>query len=92
VDAVREIMPAALSELLRRAPLSSDKVLLAWRVAVGPALARATTVELRGDTLHIRAKDPVWQREIERSAVLIRARLIALLGDTVARQISVTTL
>jgi hypothetical protein len=40
----------------------------------------------------VRARDAAWQREIERSASLIRSRLDGLLGDRVVRRIEVAPL
>lgn len=82
-------MPAALATVLRRAPLTPEKVAFAWRTAVGPAVDRATTVELKGRVLHVRANDAAWQREVERSAALIRTRLATLLGDDIVRGLDV---
>jgi hypothetical protein len=84
-----EVMPAALADVLRRAPLTPEKVAFAWRTAVGPAMDRVTTIELKGRVLHVRAKDAAWRREVERSAGLIRARLGTLLGDEIVRGIDV---
>jgi hypothetical protein len=86
---VHQFMPAALAEVLRRAPLTPEKVAFAWRAAVGPAVDNVTTIELRGRVLHVRARDATWQREVERSAGLIRSRLGGLLGDDVVRFIEV---
>ena len=86
---LQQFMPAALAEILRKSPLTPEKVAFAWRSAVGPAMDKATTIELRGAVLHVRARDASWQREIERSAGLIRSRLGALLGNVV-RSINVT--
>lgn len=83
-------MPQALADLLRKAPLSAEKVAFAWRSAVGSAVHGATAVELRNGVLHVRAKDATWRREIQRSIPLIRARLDALLGENVVRTIEVT--
>lgn len=82
-------MSDALASVLRKAPLSDDKVAFAWRTAVGASVARATSVRLDGYTLRVRVKDAQWQREIERSAALIRARLDALLGAGVVRGLDV---
>jgi hypothetical protein len=82
-------MPEALAAILRKTPLTPEKVAFAWRTAVGPAVDRVTTIELRGSVLHVRARDAAWQREVERSAALIRARLDALLGEAVVRTIEV---
>lgn len=83
-------MPDALAVILRKAPLTPEKIAFAWRTAVGPSVDRVTTIELKGRVLHVRAKDAAWQREVERSAGLIRARLAALLGDDVVRGLEVT--
>jgi hypothetical protein len=80
---VHQFMPAVLAELLRKAPLTPEKVAFAWRSAVGPALDNATTIELRGGVLYVRTRDASWRREVERSAGLIRSRLTALLGNVV---------
>ena len=82
-------MPAALAEVLRKAPLTADKVAFAWRSAVGPAVDKATAVELIDGVLRVRARNASWQREVERSAGLIRSRLVAVLGNVV-RSIEVT--
>jgi hypothetical protein len=87
---VSRFMPDALAAILRKAPLSDDKVAFAWRSAVGPAVDKATTIQLREHVLFVRAQDSAWRREVERSASLIRSRLDALLGDDVVRYIDVT--
>ena len=84
---VQQVIPGALEAVLRRIPLTRDKVAFAWRVAVGPAVDRATTIDLRDNVLYVSAKDPAWHKEIERSMVLILKRLKALLGDDAVRKI-----
>jgi len=86
---VREVLPEAVADLVRKAPLTPEKVAFAWRSAVGPAVDQATTIHLRDGVLQVRAKDPSWQREVERSATLIRSRLDALLGERVVKYIDV---
>jgi hypothetical protein len=83
-------MPDALAAVLRRAPLTPEKVAFSWRAAVGPAVDKVTSVELYNGVLHVRAKDATWQREVERSAALIRSRLDSLLGERVVRYIEVS--
>ena len=83
-------MPEVLAGVLRKAPLTPEKVAFAWRSAVGPAVDNVTSIELRDQTLHVRTKSAAWQREVERSAGVIRARLDALLGPEVVRSIDVT--
>src|SRR5918994_7758073 len=87
---VQRLMPDALAAVLRKAPLTPDKVAFAWRTAVGPSVDRVSTVRLDGHTLRVRTRDAAWQREIERSAALICARLDALLGTAVVRGLDVT--
>ena len=89
---VTRVMPTALADVLRRAPLTPEKVAFAWRTTVGPAVDRVTVVELRGAVLHVRARDAAWQREIEHSAGLIRSRLAALLGQDVVRGLDVSVI
>jgi hypothetical protein len=86
---VNQSIPEALATILRRAPLTDDKVAFAWRTAVGPALDNATTIELRNGVLHVRTKDDAWRREVERSAAVVRARLDSLLGKGIVRTIQV---
>lgn len=83
-------MPGALAAILRKTPLTPEKVAFAWRAAVGPAVDNATTIDLRQDVLYVRARDAAWEREVERSAPLIRSRLKDLLGEHVVRFIRVT--
>ncbi len=83
-------MPDALADVLRKAPLTPEKVAFAWRTTVGPAVERVTAVELRGYILHVRTQDATWQREIERSAAVIRRRLATLLGHDIVRGLDVT--
>jgi hypothetical protein len=86
---LNQMMPGALADILRRAPLTPEKVAFSWRTAVGPAVDKVTAVELRDGVLYVGAKDAAWQREIERSAALIRSRLDGLLGDRIVRRIEV---
>jgi hypothetical protein len=86
---VRHVMPDAVAAIVRKAPLSPEKVAFAWRSVVGPAIDRATVVEWTDGVLRVRTRDAAWRREVERSAALIRARLDALLGDRVVRYIDV---
>src|SRR5215212_11472724 len=87
---LHRFMPEALAAILRHAPLTPEKVSFAWRAAVGPAVDNATTVQLRDRVLHVRAKAAAWQTEVERSAVVIRARLDAMLGAGAVRYIDVS--
>ena len=86
---VHRLLPDALAEILRKAPLTDDKVAFAWRSSVGPAIDRGTSVTLREGVLQVRAREAGWGREVERSETLIRARLDSLLDRGVVRAISI---
>lgn len=82
-------MPAVLAEVIRKAPLTDDKVAFAWRLAVGPTLDKATTVRLGASgTLYVSADAPAWLDAVRKSAGLIRSRLAHFLGEDTVRQIS----
>lgn len=87
---VHQVMADALAEVLSRAPLTPEKVAFAWRTAVGPAMDKVTSVELRGRVLHVRARDASWLREVERSMGIVRSRMEALLGKGVVGDIRIT--
>ena len=88
---VQRLAAGGVAELLRHQPLSPGKVAFAWRVSVGPQIGRVTEVTLAATgRLHVRATDPRWRREIERSRPLILSRLENLLGRDVVRGISVS--
>ena len=89
--ALSHIVPAALTELLRRAPLSDGKVTFAWKAAVGPALERATAVKLEAGTLIVETAGPQWTREVKRSSGIILNRIKTLLGDSTVQRIEVRT-
>lgn len=83
-----KVIPAVLAEVLRKAPLCPEKVEFAWRAAVGPAIARATSVSLDAEgLLHITSSDAHWMTEVRRSSKLILARLEAMLGAGVVKKI-----
>ena len=79
-------LPAlVLPALLARAPLTPEKVTFVWGLAVGSAIARATTATLSDTVLTVRTEEPAWAREVERSRTLILARVQQLLGATLVR-------
>jgi hypothetical protein len=78
------VIPRVLAQIIRPAPLCQEKVEFAWRAAVGPAVARVSTVRLTdGGVLIVTVANEHWRREVERSIGLIRSRLEALLGRDV---------
>jgi Dna[CI] antecedent DciA-like protein len=88
---VHRVIPEALAGILRKAPLSDEKVAFAWRSSVGPAIDRGTSVALRDGVLHVTVREAAWGREVERSEPLIRARLDSLLGRGIVRAIEIST-
>ena len=86
---LQNIASGVVAEIIRRQPASKERTAFAWTVAVGPALARATTVELVDGVLLVSARDPQWAREINRARDTILPRLQLLLGEEALRGIRV---
>jgi len=86
---VQTIAASVMAELIRRQPASKERTSFAWSIAVGPALSRATTVELRNARLFVTARDPRWALEIERATATILKRVQLLLGPEAVRGIYV---
>jgi len=87
MDSLHDIIGPALVGIVRPAPLSVEKVLFAWRLSVGPAVARATRVTLGDDRVLVaRLADGRWHSELDRQSRMILSRMQDLLGDdTVTR-------
>jgi predicted nucleic acid-binding Zn ribbon protein len=84
MESIHQFAPGVLAELIRRQPASPERTRFAWQLAVGPALARATMVDLRDGVLFVTARDERWRGEIARAQDAILAKLQHLLGaDTV---------
>lgn len=79
---------SVIAGILRRQPSSAGRTSLAWQLAVGHDLARATAVELRNGTLTVTPRNPHWGVEIQRAGPTILERMQALLGADV-REITV---
>ncbi len=79
----------ALAEMLARQPMSPGKLQFAWRAAVGPALARAATLDWRDGRIVVHMSSPEWTREIQRSRPMILERLRLLLGTDTAKRLDV---
>lgn len=84
-------MPAVLADVIRKAPLTDEKVQFAWRLAVGPAVDKATTVRLAPNgTLYVKTAAPAWNDAIAKSFGLIRSRLAHFLGETAVARIDLS--
>ena len=88
---IAHLVPAALSEVLRAAPLSDGKVGFAWRTVAGPALGRATEVKLERGVLIVETTSIQWAREVRRSSSMILSRLQEFLGKDAVTSIVVRT-
>jgi hypothetical protein len=86
---IQRLTGGVLAQVLRRQPASPGRTAFAWQLAVGPALARTTTVTLRDGVLCVRAADERWGREIERASNIVLARLQQLLGPEDVRVVRV---
>lgn len=86
---LQQFTGTVLAEILRRQPASKEKTAFAWRLAVGPALARVSTVETHDRTLIVRTLDPRWTRELERASGTILLRLQHLLGREAIERIHI---
>jgi predicted nucleic acid-binding Zn ribbon protein len=77
---LQRVSSGVLAEIVRRQPASKERDTFAWQLAVGPALARVTTVELSGSVLSVRAVDRRWGLEIERARETVLQKMQHLLG------------
>jgi predicted nucleic acid-binding Zn ribbon protein len=82
---IQDFSSGVLAGIVRRQPASRERTAFAWQLAVGPALARVTTVELKGDVLEVRSKDLRWMKEIERARPAVLAKMQHLLGADAVR-------
>jgi predicted nucleic acid-binding Zn ribbon protein len=84
---IQQLTPNVLAEVIRRQPPSEGRTALAWQVAVGAAIARATSVHLEDGVLTVSAKDPHWVADVEASRTVVLDRLRQLLGPDAVRTI-----
>ena len=90
MDAIHAVVPRALAELFRQGPMSQGKLEVAWRVAVGDALCRASTVRLQADgSVDVHPADQRWHKELKRSSSIIHERLNNLLGANAVTRLNV---
>ena len=80
---LQNVSSAVLAEIVRRQPASPARTSFAWQIAVGPALARMTTVESVDGVLIVRARDPRWLKGIGAMRQQILLRLQHLLGPEI---------
>ena len=92
MDPASRLLATVLPALLARAPLTAHKVDFAWRTVVGPAMARATRVQLlESGTLLVHVENPSWRREVEGAFPVILPRLTPLLGAGALRRLTIAS-
>jgi predicted nucleic acid-binding Zn ribbon protein len=77
---IQRFSSTVIADVIRRQPSSPARTTLAWQLAVGTALARATTVELHEGVLTVQSPDPRWALEINRSRDIVLGRVQHYLG------------
>lgn len=85
---IQTLAGGVLAQIVRRQPPSPARTSFAWQLAVGPALARVTSVEMDGTTVRVRAADERWLKEIGRARAVILPKLQQLLGADAVTRIS----
>ena len=78
---IHQFSSAVLADVIRRQPSSPARTELAWQLVVGPALAKATSVELVDGILNVRSTDARWTFEINRARGMVLSRLQHFLGQ-----------
>ena len=83
-----QVMQGVVAEVIRKAPLTAEKVAFAWRLAVGAAIDKSTTVRLADNgVLYVRAETPAWLAAVRKSTSLIQIRLDDLLGENTVKKL-----
>lgn len=77
---VHDFSTSVLAQIIRRQPPSQARTNFAWQLAVGQAVARATTVALTEGVLTVRAVDRRWIREIDPLRATVLEKLQHVLG------------
>jgi len=91
LEPLHSTAPSALRALLVGQPTTPAKVAFAWKMAAGPALARASTPVWSAEgTLYVRASTDAWRQELRRAKPILLDRLGGLLGKDVVRRIEVS--
>jgi hypothetical protein len=86
------LVPGAVAEVIRKAPLTPEKVAFAWRMAVGPTIDHVTTAALDAEgVLHVTANTPAWTAAVRKSSKLIHYRMQGLLGEAAVLRLEITS-
>ena len=87
MQAIGQVLPRVLAEVVRQSPLSPGKVEFAWRAAVGGAMGRMTVVRLEQGLLLVEAQTAQWSAAVMRASPIILGRLQSMLGADAVREI-----
>jgi len=88
MNALRSTATTVLRDLLATQPNTPEKMRFAWRIAAGPAMARAASVDWSIEKgLRVRPQSESWRREILRARPVLTARLGQLVGDDIAKRL-----
>jgi hypothetical protein len=89
---VGALVSGAVAEVVRKAPLTPEKVAFAWRMAVGPTIENVTTAKLDAEgVLHVTATTPDWAAAVRKSSKLIHYRMQGLLGEATVARLQITS-
>ena len=88
---IQQFSSGVLAEIIRRQPPSPERANFAWQMAVGPAIARTTTIDLVDGVILVTARDAHWARAVERGAATILPRMQHLLGAQTISALKVLT-
>ena len=88
---IQQFASGVIAEIVRRQPPSKERTAFAWQLAVGPAMARSTTVEVTDGVATVTARDARWGREVSRAADTILARMQHLLGSRAVTSVKVAS-
>ena len=86
---IQRLSAGVIAEVIRRQPASKERTAFAWQLAVGPAIARSTTVDVVDGVLRVVARDAQWGREVRRATGTILPRMQHLLGAQVVNTLEV---
>ena len=89
MHSIQTFAGGVLADVVRRQPPSPARTTFAWQLAVGPALARVTSVEMEGTALRVRSTDERWLKEIDRARAIILPKVQHLLGQETVTKISI---
>ena len=87
MNPIQSFSSGVLADIIRRQPPSKARTDFAWQLAVGPALARVTAIDLVDGTLTVTARDERWLKEIARANDVIVQKMQRLLGAKAVRTI-----